>query len=767
MARTKETVESNVIAKKLWDYNKNEANNLLADKISCQSHKYAYFICSKCNKSWYGIIRDAIRQGKCPECRKIENIQLRRKRRSEVENAVAILHPELVDEWVYEENDKLNLTPYTVSCSSGIKVNWKCGKCGNIYLSSVSNRVKMHSGCPYCSGQKAKAGFNDFASARPDLLKEWDYEVNQDESIFPTDYTCGSKKVVNWICPIGHKYRRSIQARSNGKNCSICGKSNQTSLPEQSVYYYVKKYFQDAVNRYKFNGKKEIDIYIPSMKIGIEYDGIYYHGTKRKKESDERKDEYFASKGIMLYRIKEINNDAERLENEFVIYVRESSTYKYLDEAIVLLLSRLNITNADVDIKRDIINIYSLYMNTIKNDSVAMNSALLKEWDKDKNGDVNPEAVSNNSNIKIWWKCELGHSYQASPKNRNHDTGCPYCAGKMVLKGFNDLETFAQNNNMESLLNEWDYNLNIDRIDEIYFGSSKKYKWICTKCTREYDKSAAARIHGVGCPYCNHKKVDKELSFGYLHPELLIDWNYELNEISPYEVAEFSNKYAFWKCHVCGNEMKATINSRAKGFRCNVCSIDKTRQASHETRVNKRGSLQEKRPLLILDWDFEKNELGNIFPDKVTCGSGIKVWWKCNKCGHNWEDTINVRNKGKMCPKCRYTPYPKPRKEVSDEQKRNHQRKVQENAAKTRVKERGSLRDNRPLLMQDWDFEKNSLLNITPDDITIGSKIVVWWKCSECNHRWKDMVQSRSYGKRCPSCRYTHYPKVRRRGGNS
>lgn len=87
---------------------------------------------------------------------------------------------------------------------------------------------------------------------------------------------------------------------------------------------------------------------------------------------------------------------------------------------------------------------------------------------------------------------------------------------------------------------------------------------------------------------------------------------------------------------------------------------------------------------------------------------------------------------------------------------------MQESAAKTRLRERGSLRDNRPLLIRDWDFEKNDLLNTTPDDITIGSKSVVWWKCSECNYNWQDMIQSRSYGKKCPSCGHTYYPRVRR-----
>ena len=246
----KETVEQNIIARKMWDYDKNEANGIHANQISTNSHKYAYFICLECSKNWYGIIRDAIKQEKCPECRKQDNIQRRRKNRKIIDNSLASLHPELVEEWVYEENDKLNLTPYTVSCSSSLKVNWRCNKCQNIYLAVVANRVKMHSGCPYCSGQKVKEGFNDFASMRPDLLVEWDYSQNELEGIHPSDYTCGSKKIVNWICPIGHKYRRSIKARNIGRNCSVCGKGSQTSLPEQSVYFYVKRHFADAENRH-------------------------------------------------------------------------------------------------------------------------------------------------------------------------------------------------------------------------------------------------------------------------------------------------------------------------------------------------------------------------------------------------------------------------------------------------------------------------------------------------------------------------------------
>ena len=33
-------------------------------------------------------------------------------------------------------------------------------------------------------------------------------------------------------------------------------------------------------------------------------------------------------------------------------------------------------------------------------------------------------------------------------------------------------------------------------------------------------------------------------------------------------------------------------------------------------------------------------------------GSGKKVWWKCKKCGNEWETAIRTRNIGHGCPSC-------------------------------------------------------------------------------------------------------------------
>lgn len=36
----------------------------------------------------------------------------------------------------------------------------------------------MNTRCPYCTGRKVLAGFNDLASLFPKLAKEWDAELN-------------------------------------------------------------------------------------------------------------------------------------------------------------------------------------------------------------------------------------------------------------------------------------------------------------------------------------------------------------------------------------------------------------------------------------------------------------------------------------------------------------------------------------------------------------------------------------------------------------
>ena len=67
---------------------------------------------------------------------------------------------------------------------------------------------------------------------------------------------------------------------------------------------------------------------------------------------------------------------------------------------------------------------------------------LIHEW-SERNHPLSPETVSYGSHRMVWWKGNCGHEWQAVVKSRSigRQTGCPYCSGNRVLKGFNDFAT--------------------------------------------------------------------------------------------------------------------------------------------------------------------------------------------------------------------------------------------------------------------------------------------------------------------------------------
>ena len=125
---------------------------------------------------------------------------------------------------------------------------------------------------------------------------------------------------------------------------------------------------------------------------------------------------------------------------------------------------------------------------------------LMEQWDFDKN-QINPLEILPSSHEKVWWKCDKDHSWQAMvfSRTRENAAGCPYCTGRLVLKGFNDLATLVPR-----VASEWHKELNGDLGPEnVTLGSNKKVWWQC----REGHVWQAAiysrtRRKGSGCPIC-------------------------------------------------------------------------------------------------------------------------------------------------------------------------------------------------------------------------------------------------------------------------
>lgn len=87
-------------------------------------------------------------------------------------NDLATTHPELVAEWDFERNGDLG--PDGARLDATKQVWWR-GSCGREWQMSPRQRAAEGLGCPYCSGHRVLAGFNDLASQHPELPAEWDW----------------------------------------------------------------------------------------------------------------------------------------------------------------------------------------------------------------------------------------------------------------------------------------------------------------------------------------------------------------------------------------------------------------------------------------------------------------------------------------------------------------------------------------------------------------------------------------------------------------
>jgi hypothetical protein len=135
----------------------------------------------------------------------------------------------------------------------------------------------------------------------------------------------------------------------NGKNGS------QTSFFEQAIYYYCKQCFKDAINKFNDNGF-EIDIYIPSLKTGIEYDGEYWH--KDKYILDNEKDENCIKIGIKLIRIREFPLEKTTVAINYILRNYKHNIFSTLLNQI--FTEQLGVS-IDVNIKRDSLEIIKCF----------------------------------------------------------------------------------------------------------------------------------------------------------------------------------------------------------------------------------------------------------------------------------------------------------------------------------------------------------------------------------------------------------------------
>ncbi len=615
-------------------------------------------------------------------------------------------NPELVSEWHPIKNG--DLKPDSVSVHSGLKVWWLCSK-GHEWQAVIGNRTNG-TGCPVCAGKVVLEGFNDLASARPDIAKEWNYSKNED--LLPTQVTLNSGKKVWWLCSRGHEWQSIIANRVKGNGCPTCSGEMKTSFPEQVIYFYLKQ-ITTAYNRYKIDARTEIDIYLPEYKLGIEYDGIYFHDNEKSQKRETEKENKLKKQNISLVRVKENKNYLDDIESDNIIYIKPAPNERNLAEMIEKLLMRINSiynTNlsVEVNVKRDRSEIYEQFVAGEKENSLLfLKPDIASEWHPTKNGKLLPESVSVSSNKRVWWQCQNGHEWQAVINSRSSGYGCPYCAGQKVISGYNDLATINPN-----LAKQWHPTKNGDVLpSDVAPHSNLKYWWICEK-GHEWETNVSHRTRGGGCPICSgHKVLEGYNDLVTINPQLASQWHPTKNGmLTPRNVTGGCDKKVWWMCEK-GHEWEATISSRQGGRDCPYCAGQRIIVGFND--------LQTLNPKLANQWHPTKN--GLLTPSNVMPNSNKKAWW-LGECGHEWEAVISSRNRGNGCPYC---------------------------ASQKLLVGFNDLATKNPVLASQWHPTKNG--ELTPKDVLPGSNKQIWWMC-EKGHEWQNVVNVRNGGNGCPYC---------------
>ena len=550
-----------------WDW---EKNTISPHNTTHGSAKKCWWICSACGHHWETPVYSRGSNGHgCPVCKTVER-GLSKKKSSAKQNNFVQNFPDIAKEWHPSKNPSYDITH--VSSFSNIKVWWLCSACGNEWETTVKHRTKERNSCPVCalaqrgnSKSKYAATANPFFEKNPGLIDEWHPTKNL--PLLPTDISVFSNKHFWWICSFcGNEWQDTASHRTSGRGCPKCSKA-QTSFAEQTVFFYISKVFPDAINRYK--GSFEFDIFLPSKHIAIEYDGYFYHKTKKVLSRDNLKDRYCHENGITLIRFR----SPKLPDTESALRI---TCEDYDLEAGILELFRILQCDAPkIDIVADTLNIRQQFRQEESQNSIAQLSPhLLRDWHPHRNGHLSPTSIAHASMSKVWWLCgTCGYEWSDTPNHRSAGRGCPFCSGKVVIEGKNDLATLHPD-----LAAEWNYEKNGDLLPSRVAGSSnKKVWWKCLAHGHEWQTNICDRTrigHRTNCPYCGNKKVLPGFNdLATTHPTLAKEWSELRNgSFSPSSVTAGSKKRAWWICSKCSYEWQAIIYSRKRGNGCPACS---------------------------------------------------------------------------------------------------------------------------------------------------------------------------------------------------
>ena len=313
----------------------------ISEKIECH--------CNIHDTTWYPIAGSLYKGIGCKECAK-DLISIKN----------SMSHEEF-EQGLREKNGLVNvITPYR-GMNENVTLKFMCG---HTWTTKAANAYYRIIKCPYCSGQRVLAGFNDLWTTSALTAK-----ILTD----PKDgykFSKGSGEKVSFTCPVCGKTQLKIikNVVTRGLQCSYCGDGisypnkfgraflDQLPIDDYFVEWqpeWAKPYFYD--NYFEYNNTK----YILEMDGGFHYNDNDDFGPslEERQEIDYLKNQLAQNHGVTVIRIDSRESDCN--------YIKANILKSILSD--IFELDLVNWQQCDIKAQKSLIKIAcELYMNETK-----------------------------------------------------------------------------------------------------------------------------------------------------------------------------------------------------------------------------------------------------------------------------------------------------------------------------------------------------------------------------------------------------------------
>jgi hypothetical protein len=270
------------------------------------------------------------------------------------------------------------------------------------------------------------------------LALEWNHERN---AFGPHEVTPGSNRRVWWRDALGHEWEAVIASRSSGAGCGVCSRERAASLRREAR-----------------PGRSLLEL---SPALAAELHPVL--------SADVNPSKLPASTRRVFWWLGDCGHEWQ-----------QSVSQRYNNGVGCSVCSGWVVVPGT-------------------NDLATTHPRDAAEWHPELNGELSTSSVTAGSERKAWWLGACGHHWSSTILSRTNGTGaCPFCTGRRVLVGFNDLRTVRPD-----LAAEWHPSLNGERNATSVTRASQFHAWWRGAAGHTWKATVGNRtVLGTGCSEC-------------------------------------------------------------------------------------------------------------------------------------------------------------------------------------------------------------------------------------------------------------------------